>query len=64
VSTPAGPGPAGLRVFAYGGGIQSTAALVLAAAGRINFPVFLFANVGEDSEHPATLAYLHHTARP
>jgi hypothetical protein len=43
-------------VFSYGGGVQSTAGLVLAAAGRINFPNFVFANVGEDAEHPATLA--------
>lgn len=41
-----------LRVFSYGGGVQSTAALVLAAQGRIDFPAFVFANVGEDSEHP------------
>jgi 3'-phosphoadenosine 5'-phosphosulfate sulfotransferase (PAPS reductase)/FAD synthetase len=47
-----------LRAFAYGGGVHSTAALVLAAAGRIDFPVFLFANVGDDSEHPATLRYV------
>jgi hypothetical protein len=53
-----------LRVFSYGGGVQSTAALVLAATGRINFPVFLFANVGDDSEDPATLDYLEQYAKP
>jgi hypothetical protein len=53
-----------MRVFSYGGGVQSTAALVLAATGRIDFPVFLFANVGEDSEEPATLTYLRKHAMP
>lgn len=52
----------GLRVFSYGGGVQSTAALVLAAQGYIDFPVFLFANVGDDSEHPSTLRYVREIA--
>ncbi|MGI5213888.1 phosphoadenosine phosphosulfate reductase [Plantactinospora sp. CA-290183] len=52
------------RVIAYGGGVQSTALLVLAATGRINFPVFLFANTGNDSEDPATLEYLQRYAKP
>lgn len=47
-----------LGVISYGGGVQSTALLVLAAQRRIDFPTFLFANVGDDSEHPATLAYV------
>lgn len=53
-----------LRSFSYGGGVQSTAALVLAAQGRIDFPLFLFANVGDDSEHPKTLTYVEQYARP
>lgn len=53
-----------LRVFANGGGIQSTAALVLSIQGRINFPIHLFANVGDDSEHPATLRYVREVAIP
>lgn len=53
-----------LRAFAYGGGVQSTAALVLAAQGRIDFPTFLFANVGDDSEHPDTLRYVREVAIP
>jgi hypothetical protein len=44
--------------------VQSTAALVLAARGEIQFPVFVFANVGDDSEHPKTLAYVREVARP
>lgn len=56
--------PEPLRTFSFGGGVQSVAALVLAATGRIKFPTFLFANVGADSEHPATLAYLENYAKP
>lgn len=53
-----------IRVFSYGGGVQSTAALVLAAQGKIDFKTFLFCNVGEDSENPATLDYVRDYARP
>lgn len=53
-----------IRSFSYGGGTQSTAALVLAARGDIDFPLFIFANVGEDSERPATLRYVHDIAMP
>ncbi|QKG20080.1 phosphoadenosine phosphosulfate reductase [Actinomadura verrucosospora] len=59
------PPPCGpIRAFSYGGGWQSTAALVLAAQGHIDFRTFLFANVGDDSEHPATLAYVREHAAP
>lgn len=53
-----------LRVFSYGGGVQSTAALVLAAQGKIDFRTFLFCNVGEDSEDPLTLQYFREYAQP
>lgn len=53
-----------LRSFSFGGGTQSTAALVLAARGEIDFPLFIFANVGEDSELPATLTYVRDVAMP
>lgn len=53
-----------LRCFSYGGGVQSTAALVLAAQKKIDFPVFLFSNVGDDSEHPDTLRYVEEVAKP
>lgn len=53
-----------LRIFSYGGGVQSTAALVLAVQGKIDFKTFLFANVGDDSEHPATLRYVREVAMP
>jgi hypothetical protein len=60
VAPPAGP----LRTFSFGGGWQSTAALVLAARGQIDFRTFLFANVGADSENPGTLAYVQRYAVP
>lgn len=53
-----------MKVISYGGGVQSTALLVLAAQREIDYPTFLFANVGDDSEHPATLAYLREVAVP
>lgn len=56
--------PGGLRAFSYGGGVQSTAALVLAATGLIDFGTFLFANVGHDSERQATLRYVEEHAQP
>ncbi|GIH93908.1 phosphoadenosine phosphosulfate reductase [Planobispora siamensis] len=66
-AAPAIPAPEpvpGLETFSYGGGWQSTAALVLAARGELAFRTFLFANVGDDSEHPATLRYLAEYAAP
>lgn len=56
--------PEQLRIFNYGGGVQSTAALVLAARGRIDFRTFLMANVGDDSEDPRTMAYVRNVAVP
>lgn len=55
-----------LTVISYGGGVQSTAMLVLAAHGALGFNVdaALFANVGDDSEHPATIEYVRDVAIP
>lgn len=53
-----------LRTFSSGGGVQSTAALVLSAQGVIDFPVHLFANVGDDSEGPETLVYVREVLVP
>lgn len=53
-----------MRVFSFGGGVQSTAVLVLAAQGKVQYDAFVFANVGDDSENPATIAYLRDVARP
>lgn len=53
-----------LSVISYGGGVQSTAMLVLAAQGRISIDAALLANVGDDSEHPGTLSYVREIAIP
>lgn len=53
-----------LRAFSFGGGVQSTACLVLAAERKINFPFFVFANTGDDSEAPETLEYIDQVSRP
>lgn len=53
-----------MRVISYGGGVQSTALLVLAAKREIDYATLLFANVGDDSEHPSTLAYVRGIAEP
>lgn len=52
-------------VISCGAGVQSTALCVLAVAGRIG-PVdaALFANTGDDSENPATLAYVRDHLEP
>lgn len=53
-----------MEVVSYGGGVQSTALLVMAAQGALDVKTFLFANVGDDSEHPATLRYVREVAMP
>ena len=53
-----------LRVVSWGGGVQSTALLVLAAQGKVDYQRFVFANVGEDSENPDTLRYIAEHSRP
>jgi hypothetical protein len=55
-----------VRVFSYGGGVQSNAVLVLQAQGKLPRPydVFLFAHVGERAESAATLRYIQDHARP
>lgn len=49
-----------LRLFSFGGGVQSTAVLVLQAMGKLKVPyhAFVFCNVGDDSENPDTLVYV------
>ena len=53
-----------MRIFSYGGGVQSTAVLVLASQGKVQYDHFLFSNVGDDSEHPDTLEYFKDYAMP
>jgi hypothetical protein len=52
------------RIFSFGGGVQSHAVLALAAAGKVNYEAFVFANVGADSENPDTLAYIENVTKP
>jgi hypothetical protein len=53
-----------MRVFSFGGGVQSMAVLVLSAQGVLPYTHFVLANVGDDSENPATLDYVRHIAVP
>jgi hypothetical protein len=59
-----------LRTISYGGGVQSTALIVLATQGKLDeiiggkVDAALFSNVGDDSEHPATLEYVRNVATP
>lgn len=53
-----------IRAVSYGGGVQSTALLVLAANKQIDFNLFLFSNVGDDSERPDTLKFVRQVAMP
>ena len=55
---------ASARIFSFGGGVQSHGALMLAALGRLSFDAFVFANVGSDSENPATLEYMERYTKP
>ncbi len=53
-----------IRSIANGGGVQSAGMVTLAAHGEIDFDTALFANVGEDSEAPSTLAFVRHILIP
>ena len=52
------------NLFSFGGGVQSTACLVLAAQGKIPYRDFAFANVGEKAEHPSVLEYMENVSAP
>jgi hypothetical protein len=51
-------------VFSCGGGVQSSACLVLAAQKVIPYRTFIFANVGNRAEDPRTIAYIQKTLKP
>lgn len=53
-----------IRVFSFGGGVQSNAVLVLAAQRKVQYDRFVFANVGDDSEAPETLDYIENVSKP
>jgi hypothetical protein len=52
------------HIFSCGGGVQSTACLVLAAQGAIPYRTFVFANVGDQSEDPRTIRYIAEVLKP
>jgi len=52
------------HVFSCGGGVQSTACIVLAAQGVIPYRTFIFANVGDNAEDPRTIQYVQDVLRP
>ena len=53
-----------MKVFSFGGGVQSMAVLVLSAQGKLDYTHLVMANVGDDSESPDTLNYLSQIAIP
>lgn len=55
-----------LRVFSYGGGTDSFAVLLLQIAGKLPnpFEVFVYADVGADSENPKTTAHVLEVVTP
>ena len=52
------------HIFSCGGGVQSTACLVLAAQGVIPYRTFVFANVGDHAESPDTIRYIEQVLKP
>jgi hypothetical protein len=52
------------HIFSCGGGVQSTACLVLAAQGVIPYRTFVFANVGDKAESPDTILYIANVLKP
>lgn len=54
-----------MKIISYGGGVQSTAMIVLAVDGKIpNVDLALYSNVGDDSEHPETNQYVREIMQP
>lgn len=52
------------RVFSFGGGRQSHAVMCLQAAGLLHYDLFIFSNVGLDSENPDTIEYIEKYTKP
>lgn len=53
-----------LTTYSNGVGRQSVAMYALVKMGRLPAGVFLFANTGDDSEHPDTIAYYRDVMKP
>jgi len=51
-------------IFSCGGGVQSSACLVLAAQDKIPYRTFIFANVGDKAESPDTIRYIAEVLKP
>jgi len=57
---------ANVRVFSFGGGVDSHAVIVLQSQGKLPEPYdyYIFANVGANSENPYTLEYIERYTKP
>jgi hypothetical protein len=54
-----------VRVMSFGGGVQSVTIAAMQVLGMIDpYDVYLFANVGDDSENEETLEYFHNVFMP
>lgn len=53
-----------MRICSYGAGVQTFAMLIMAGRGELTYDAILFANVGEDSENPETLAHYREFQEP
>lgn len=53
-----------IRIISFGGGVQSTALAILLGQGQIQADMVIFANVGANSENPATLDYIEQYTKP
>jgi hypothetical protein len=53
-----------MKIFSFGGGVQSMTAMILTVQGKLDYTHFVLANVGDDSENPDTLHYVEQIAKP
>lgn len=53
-----------MKILSYGGGVQSFALAILSAHGAIDYDTLIFANVGDDSEHPDSLRHIREIQQP
>ena len=51
-------------IVSFGGGVQSHELLAMQVMGQLNADVFVFANVGDLAENPATLEYIEKYTKP
>lgn len=55
-----------IRVFSYGGGVDSFTVLLLQTQNKLPraFDTFIYSDVGSDSEHPGTIEHIETVAKP